>query len=147
MARITGHLTTQAERPCGRLVPIQPDYDAGEKVLEFTVPSLSRGNRVYVVEVDALSGEVACPCEALKDYREASRMPYNREVGGVYLEQLARVKGYKLLPIITRPARALCPHARKVQAWLKRNGHFHYFKQLEERLIERAEAMPKRGAA
>jgi len=149
------------EAPVGRLCRVRTgaeildfDYDSAERIMTFILPSASRPRSiVHVAQVDVCSCECLCSCEAFKDYREASRMPYNRRIGGVYLEQLARAKGKPLLPLVTRPPRFLCPHMRKVQGWLKRHEYaegstaFEYLRFLEGRLTERAEAMPVRRAA
>jgi hypothetical protein len=147
MARITGHVISLR---IGRLVA-NADYDSAEKVMTFKIPSTSRKDRAYVVEVDLLSCEVACKCEAFSDFREAHLMPYRRENAAAPLEVFARAKGYGLLPLITRAPRNLCPHSRKVQRWLKRHGHFEYFQLKEQQLMEKVEGLPnrneKRGAA
>lgn len=145
LTKAWGQLVTQETHPCGRLVPPPSDFDSQTQIAEFSVPSNSRGNRVYVVEVDFQSCEVGCKCEALNEYdfREARRMPYNRDKAGVYLEHLALTRGYKMNPLITRPPRFLCPHAKKVQLWLRRHGLFGHFKAREEKLIARFIAMVK----
>ena len=143
MSRITGQILSEE---LGRLVP-EVAFDGAEKVLEFKVPSHSRKHRVYVVEVDMTSCEVACRCEAFREFREAHRMPYRFEIAASPLEVLARAKGYGLLPLIIRAPRNLCPHARKVREWLRRHGHLHYFELKEQELIERVEGLPPRRVA
>jgi hypothetical protein len=148
--RITGQLLTQETHPCGRLVAPEDfkmdDYDYKEKVGVFIVPSLSRPEtRVYGVELDFRSAEILCGCEALKEFREASRMPYNRRVAGTYLEQIARAKRMLIAPLITRQPRYLCPHARKVRLFAMRHGLMPYFYEREAqgtRYVERME-VPK----
>lgn len=144
MSRITGHLLTEA---LGRLVA-EADMDSAEKVLTFKAPSTTRENRVYVVEVDLLSCEVACSCEAFSrgesGFREASRMPYRFETSATALEALAKAKGYGLLPLITRAPRNMCPHCRKARRWLQRHGMFGYFEMKEAELLERVQALPDR---
>jgi hypothetical protein len=139
-----GHLVTQETHPCGRLVPTA-DFDSQTEIATFCVPSNTRKDRVYAVEVDFKSCEVGCKCEALNEYdfREAHRMPYNRNKGGTYLEHLARTRGYKMNPLITRQPRFLCPHAKKVQLWLRRHGFAGHFKAREDKLIARFTAMEK----
>ena len=139
MSRISGHILTQEDFPCGRLVALDADYDEAEKIMEFRVPSHTRKSRVYGIEVDMYTAEIACPCEGFRDFREASRMPYNRNAVGRYVEHLARTKKKSLLPLVTRPPRGLCIHARKVREWLRRKGFLDYFFQREGWLIERLE--------
>ena len=134
--RVKGHVLTQEDFPCGRLVAIHADYDSAERIMEFRVPSISR-DRVYGLELDVVSLELACGCEAFQDFREASRMPYRRDSVGTFLEHLARAKGFPMLPLVTRPPRGLCPHSRKVRDFVMRHGWMHLFKQQEECLIQR----------
>jgi hypothetical protein len=116
-------------------------YDSQEQIMEFLVPSHSRGKRVYGLELDMQTAEIGCGCEALSEFREASNMPYRRDAAGTMLEQLAAAKGKRLLPLITRPPRALCPHAKKVRLWVLRQGLMPYFNARESRLVERLEGI------
>ena len=140
MSRVKGHIFTQEEMPCGRLVPLQATIDGSEHIAEFLVPSLSRGGRVYGVELDLKTGELACGCEAFRDYRECSRMPYRRDSAGTFIEHLAVTKGKHLLPLVTRPPRGLCPHTRRVREFIRRHGFLSYFKEREKWLEERLAA-------
>lgn len=140
VSRITGHIVNEQ---LGRLVA-DADMDVAEKVLTFRIPSLSRKGRSYIVEVDLLSCEVACKCEAFSTYREAALMPYRKNAAGTPLEHLARAKGYGLLPLITRAPRGLCCHSRKVRSWLRRHDMFQYFELKEAELMERVADLPAR---
>lgn len=140
--KITGHILTQASHPCGRLVMIA-SYDSAEQIMEFLVPSLSRADRVYGVEVCAITGQVACACEAFRDFREAHLMPYRRDAAGTAVEHLARAKGKTLLPLITRSPGSVCPHVRKVRAWLLRHGLMPVMRQREAWLMAKVEALPE----
>lgn len=113
-ANIQGRIMSQKTHPCGRLV--KADYDCSSRVMSFDVPSLSRQDRVYAVELDCTTGQVSCPCEAFRDFRNAYNMPYRDSEGGAFLEHV-----YKIHPLITRQPRFLCPHARKIRLWLKGN--------------------------
>lgn len=142
MSRIQGHVFT--DKPFGRLVltnpwVFEPDYDAGEKIAMFVIPSHSRGNsRTYGVELDYLTGEIACACEWFE-----SKMKTNagRDKYGTYLEHRCKaVTGKRLLPLITRKPKGMCWHCQAVRRWVKRHKHFEYFllriEQLEGRLDE-----------
>lgn len=135
MSKPQGHVFTQESHPCGRLV-VTADYDAAEQMIEFLVPSLSRGDRVYGVEIDALSGQCACGCEAFSVFRNAHRMPYRWQKEATYAEILARTQGKSLLPLITRKISGLCPHLRRARQWIQRHKLFLHFKQREQWLIE-----------
>lgn len=112
-AEIQGHVLSQKTHPCGRLVKC--NYDSQRKVMSFDVPSLSRKDRVYGIELDCMSGQIACGCEAFSDYRNTSRCPYRDKEAGAFLEHVYA----RLFPLITRRPSGLCPHARKVRLWLK----------------------------
>lgn len=122
---------------------ITADFDSAERIAEFVCPSLSRPDRNYVCEVDFISCECACGCEAFHDYRETSRMPYRRAVAGVYTEQVAMMKGKYLAPLITRPPRCLCPHLRLCRRWIKAHGLYEHFVAVETGLLRRLEGMPE----
>ena len=101
---------------------------------------------MYGVEVDAITGECACSCEAFFDFRNAHKMPYRLERAGTYVEQLAKVHKKPLLPLITRNPKGLCPHARKVREWIRRKGWLDYFKARESWLLERLEQKVSAGS-
>lgn len=145
MSRVKGFKVSQESHPCGRLYLANPDYDSGAKVGEFLVPSLSRPEVVWAVELDFLTGETGCACEAYADYRNARAMPYRMNAAGAPLEHLAKQKGYFMLPLITRAPRGMCPHVRKVRAWLQRRGMMAYFTDLETHLIERLDSLPAKN--
>lgn len=143
MSRIQGHILAQSDFPCeiGRLVA---NYDSGAQTIEFLVPSNSRSDRVYGVEVDVATAEIACKCEAF-EFRHARNSPYRLEVAGSPAEVLARARAKRLLPLVTRAPRGLCPHARRVRAWLMRHGLMQVMISRESWLIERLSG--ERGAA
>lgn len=137
MSRVRGHVLSRAEFPCGRLVATPVHYDSQEQIMEFTVPSFSREDRVYGLELDMVTGEVACGCEAGDCFRNARRMPYRLEESGSRAEQLAKEKGRFLLPLVTRRPMGLCAHARRVRAYVARHGWMGYFQGRESQLIAR----------
>lgn len=137
--RISAHLFTQEEQPCGRLVPLTPHYDSQTQIIEFLVPSHDpkRKERVYGLEIDARTGECACACEDFF-YRRAPRK--NIVAYGTYLEQIALLyKGKQLKPLITRKPSGLCPHARRARQWLKRHDIYQHIETAVEILAQRVE--------
>lgn len=147
MSRVRGHVLSQVEFPCGRLVQMPVHYDAQEQIMEFTVPSLSREDRVYGLELDMVTGEVACGCEAGDDFRNARRMPYRLDEAGTPAELLAKEKGRFLLPLVTRRPMGLCAHARRVRAYIVRHGWLPYFQGRESQLIERLKGVARCASA
>ena len=126
MSRIQGHILTQTEFPCGRLVMTSPNYDSAEKVINFIVPSDSRVARVYGIEVDCLTGEIACACE---DFEIRKRWKCGRRNFGTYLEHRAyHVARISMLPSVTRTHKGLCKHCRRVKRWLQRHGVLEHIK-------------------
>ena len=142
MSRITANIFTQYEYPCGRLVMLS-SYDSAERVAEFVMPSLSRGNRVYKLEVDCISCEVVCACEsALCNLHSLT----HREEYGTALEILALQKGYWYLPTITRRREALCIHSQRVQRWFWRHGLKQVMLDRETALMEKLLTLPDKRA-
>lgn len=89
--------------------------DAGRRLLEFSCPSLTRGgSRLYWLVLDIDSLEVDCRCEdaAMRRFSLAGRYIYGTD----------DEKADGLQAQITRHPVGLCPHARKVQNWIKRRG-------------------------
>lgn len=135
MSKPKGHVLSQESHPCGRLVVVAA-YDKAEQMMEFLVPSLSRPEIVYGVEVDALSGQCACGCEAFTMFREAHRMPYRWQAQATYAEALAKTQKKKLMPLITRKNSGLCPHLRRVRQWIQRHHLMNHFREREAWLTE-----------
>ncbi len=151
MSRIRGHVFSQEEFPIGRLVPIRADYDSQEKILEFLVPSHSeeRKDTVYGVEVDVLTGEVACGCTwwacELNTDDGRSKGIAGRKQAGTYLETaaMATTPRVYLCPSILRLPSGLCYHCKRVRAWLKAHDLYNaietHAKEQEDRLKARLE--------
>lgn len=143
--RVKGErLPNSGEWQCGRLVALRPEsMDSAEQIARFLVPSKSRPNYVYLVEVDMASSEISCGCEA-HEYRQSRKSPYHRDAAGHYVENLARSIGLNVLPLFLREPRSLCPHARACRSWLMRHGFNQAaMKAMEASLIgkiERAQA-------
>ena len=142
-SRPQGRVFTQAECPIGRLTCTSDEalartaaYDCSEHMMSFLAPSLSDKNKVYGLELCVLSGQIACGCPALDDFRNARKMPYRVEVAGTMAEQEARLRGQYLLPLITRAPKSLCPHARKVRRFIQRHRWMKHFEDREEWLIK-----------
>lgn len=121
---------------------LDSDYDSAEQVMTFLLPSVSRKSTIHMVQVDALTGECLCSCEAMSDYREAGRMPYRTDAVGTMAEQMAKQKRQRLLHLIVRPPRALCSHCRRVRAWLQRRDLLPHFNTQEQWLISLLEKIP-----
>lgn len=144
MSRITARVLTAEEVKVGRLVRVaedySADYDSAEQIFTWLVNSGSRG-RTYMVQSDMRTGEFICACEhaqcrlqghpdgRLED--DGSRTPYkNAQERTDYLlrygHEIEHTAWNKrrvyLLPSIARNPAGLCPHGRKVRAYLKRNG-------------------------
>jgi hypothetical protein len=114
---------------------LDQDYDSAEQIMTFLLPSVSRKDVIHMVQVDALTGECLCSCEAMSEYREAGRMPYRRDAVGTMAEHMARQKKQRLLPLIVRPPRALCGHIRRVREWVRRHDLLPHFNTQEQWLI------------
>jgi hypothetical protein len=136
-------LPNRGEFACGRLT-MKADYDSAERKMSFLVPSLSRGERVYLVEVSTRTAECVCACEAFQ-FRGARNSPYHIDKVGVYAEHLARTKGENPKPLITRNPKGLCPHCRRVRSWIKRHGLWGAVLTVEKSFIDRLEAAPSKG--
>lgn len=145
MSRIAGHVFTQQEFPCGRLV-MTADYDSQEKIMTFKMPSLSRPKkRVYGLELDCMTAEIACGCEA-DDYKETYKLGRRRDVQGTYAEIAAKALGYHLLPLITRRPKGLCVHANRVRQFLKRHDLYEAMLTIQQSLENRLATMKPKGA-
>lgn len=147
MSRIAAQvLPNEAPFNVGRLSPIEPTFDSAEKVIEALCPSYSRDNRVYRIEVDCITGEFCCACEAFQ-FRSSRTSPYNRQRAGTFIENAAKAKGYELLPLITRNPSGLCPHGKRMRSLLKRRGLWPAMKTIESELEKRLDAAkPKSNA-
>jgi hypothetical protein len=140
VSRITADIFTQVEYPVGRMVMTQ-HYDSAEKIAEFVMPSLSRSNRVYKIEVDCISLEICCACESALCNLHSLK---HRSEFGTELEKLAVEKGYWYMPTITRPYRNLCIHARRVKRWFWRRGLGEMLESKETALYNRLLELPNK---
>lgn len=118
MSRIQAHILSQLTHPCGRLV-LEGHLDSSTHVADFHIPSSSRADRVYGLQLDCRTSEVACACERW-DYRV--RSAGGRREYGTELEVEAREAGWFLYPSILRAPKGLCPHSRRVRTWVRRHG-------------------------
>lgn len=161
MSRIEGRVVSPSSFSSSRLVRVNTasanggiltaEYDSHERVLTFAVPSGSREDeRMYLVEVDTDTWEIDCArwrdpadpdypfCETWH-YRKASKN--GREKYGHHLELLAHEKGYWYLPVVLRGPSGLCPHCRKVRAWLMRHG---FREPMEARILDLTQRLLKK---
>lgn len=116
---IEQHRGNQASWPVGRLSPLKADYDIQTKTIQAYVPSMSEGDLVYLVSVNAATGEAICGCKGFECIYSARK---NKEAYGVFIEHTGLTKW----PSITRLPSSLCPHLRKMRLWLKRHGIYQH---------------------
>lgn len=144
--RVRGEITSQELNPVGRLVPLNPHFDSGEKSAEFLVPSSSRPDRVYRIVLDVASTSISCLCEDAEFRARANKTRLN---SGTYLENLVKAKtDFMMEPSILRPKRGLCKHCRKVQIYLKRHKELWLLlKEVERIQILRFESHQRKASA
>lgn len=143
MSRVRGYQFTQETHSCGRL--FKAEYDAGEKIMTFVCPSGSRDNIVWGLELDCLSLEIACGCEAFQ-FRNSGRSKLNRQTSGAFAEHEAYARGKRLLPMITRLPKGCCPHMFKVRRFLKSHKIWPAVLEIEKAMNERVLTLNKKSA-
>lgn len=119
MSRVQGHLSTQAETPCGRTVflgSLVGNSDAQTGVVDFSIPSRS-SKTVYIVQLDLNTAEIVCLC---MDQQTRYDTWEGIVLHGTYMENLSLQKaGVRLAPLVTRSPSSMCFHCRLVRRWLK----------------------------
>ena len=148
MSRIEGHRLERKLFPCQRL-KVTVHYDSQMKLMEFHIPSGSRKAITWGLELDCITTEIACGCED-REYRTETKKARDYQH---LIEKLAWEKHHKRFkPSVLRPDKGLCPHARKVKAYLKRRPEVWQAMNAIanawiEDLLQRPDWTPEREAA